>query len=204
MRTVLMMAVTVDGKIAKSPDHPATWTSRADKKIFIEETKKAGAIVMGETTYQTIGKPLSGRLNIVMTYSPDKSKNIPGILEFTNTPPQKLLIELENRGFSSVIIGGGATINGLFLKEKLIDEIWLTIEPKIFGEGLPLFKGAEVDLDLELLEVKKIDKNVIQVRYKIKKTIKQGSKETRKEAGNQNTFFTFRIKKIILSSKSMI
>ncbi|MBI5221369.1 MAG: dihydrofolate reductase [Candidatus Magasanikbacteria bacterium] len=156
MKVILLMAITVDGKIAKSPDHPATWTSRADKKVFVAETKKAGVIIMGETTYDTIGKPLPGRLNIVMSLSPDKNKNIPGLLEFTNTPPKELLAELESRGFSSVIIGGGATINGLFLREKLIDEIWLTIEPKIFGEGLSLFKGAEVDVDLELLEVNKI------------------------------------------------
>lgn len=163
------MAITLDGKIAKSPDHAATWTSKADKKVFVEETKKAGVIVMGETTYQTIGKPLPGRLNVIMSLLPEKNKNIPGILEFTNTPPKELLAKLESRGFSSVIIGGGATINGLFLKENLIDEIWLTIEPKIFGEGLSLFKGAEVDLDLELIEVKNLDKNVIQVRYEVRK-----------------------------------
>jgi dihydrofolate reductase len=167
MKSILMMAITLDGKIAKYTDHPATWTSGADKKIFVEETKKAGVIVMGQTTYDTIGRPLPGRLNIVLNITPDTSKNIPGSLEFTNTQPKELLEELEKRGFSSVIIGGGSTINGLFLKAGLIDEIWLTIEPKLFGEGLSLFKGAEVDLNLELIETRQLDKNVIQVRYKI-------------------------------------
>lgn len=163
------MAITVDGKIAKTTDHLANWTSKADKKVFVEETKKAGVIVMGETTYKTIGRPLPGRLNVVMSYAPDVSKNQPGILEFTNTPPRELLSELAGRGFSTVILGGGATINGLFLKENLVDEVWLTIEPKIFGEGLSLFKGADVNLDLEMIENRQLDANVIQVRYKIKK-----------------------------------
>ncbi len=162
-----MMAVTADGKIAKSADHPANWTSKADKKIFVEETKKAGVIVMGQATYDTIGKPLPGRLNVVMTRQPDTSKNIPGVLEFTAKQPKELLADLVSRGFSVVILGGGATINGLFLKENLIDEIWLTIEPKIFGSGLPLFQGAEMDLNLELVEVRNLDKNVIQVRYRV-------------------------------------
>lgn len=169
MKTILLMAITVDGKIAKTADHLANWTSKADKKIFVEETKKAGVIVMGETTYQTIGRPLPGRLNVVMSHAPDANKNQPKILEFTNTPPRELLQELAGRGFSTVILGGGATINGLFLKENLIDEVWLTIEPKIFGEGLSLFKGADVNLDLELIENRQLDANVLQVRYRIKK-----------------------------------
>ena len=163
------MAITPDGKIAKHSTQLADWTSKADKKIFVEETKKAGVIVMGKTTYDTIGRPLPNRLNVVMSLEPDTSKNISGVLEFTNTKPKDLIKELGQRGFENIIIGGGATINGLFLKENLIDEIWLTIEPKIFGEGLPLFKGADVDLNLELIEVKNLDTNVIQLRYKIKK-----------------------------------
>ncbi len=169
MKVILIMAITLDGKIAKFTNHPATWTSKADKKIFVEETKKAGVIVMGLTTYNTIGRPLPGRLNIVMDQNPDIKKNVAGSLEYTAKQPKELLAELKNRGFSSVILGGGATINGLYLKEGLIDELWLTIEPKIFGEGLPLFKGAEIDLDLKLIEIKKLDKNVIQVRYQVMK-----------------------------------
>ena len=98
------MAITLDGKIAKFTTHPATWTSKADKKIFVEETKKAGVIIMGQTTYDTIGRPLPGRLNVVMNPEPDTSKNIPGTLEFTNIQPPELVKELEKRGFNSIII----------------------------------------------------------------------------------------------------
>lgn len=167
MKVILLMAITVDGKIAKYTTHPATWTSKADKKVFIETTKNAGVIIMGQTTYDTIGRPLPGRLNIVMNPNPDASKNLPGILEFTKSQPPELLKELAARGFSTVIIGGGATINGLFLSKGLLDEVWLTIEPRLFGEGLSLFKGADKDIALQLLEVIKLDENVLQVRYKI-------------------------------------
>jgi len=169
MKTILMMAITLDGKIAKYTDHPATWTSKADKKIFIEETKKAGVIIMGRTTYDTIGRPLPNRLNVIMDLDPDTSKNIEGSLEFTKTQPKGLLKELEERGFKNIILGGGSTINGIFLEQGLINEIWLTIEPKVFGEGLSLFKGADVDLDLEFIEYRQLDKDVGHVRYKVKK-----------------------------------
>lgn len=167
MKLILMMAITLDGKIAKHTTQLADWTSHADKKIFVAETKSAGVIIMGKTTYETIGQPLPGRLNVVLDQNPDTSKNIPNSLEYTNLPPKELLADLSARGFEKVILGGGATINGLFLKENLIDEIWLTIEPKIFGEGLSLFKDADVDLSLELIEVRNLDKDVIQARYKV-------------------------------------
>ena len=169
MKIILLMAITLDGKIAKHTTHPATWTSKADKKIFIEATKKAGVIIMGKTTYQTIGKPLPGRLNIVMDFKVDESKNISNLLEYSSLQPRELLAQLGKRGFKQVIIGGGSTINGLFLSQGLIDEIWLTIEPKIFGQGLSLFKGVEVDLDLELIKIKHLDKNIIHLRYRVKK-----------------------------------
>jgi len=163
------MAITADGKIAKTADHFANWTSGADKKMFVEKTKSAGVIIMGLTTYQTIGRPLPGRLNIILTPEPEKEQNIPDSLEFTSLSPQNILIDLEKRNFSEAIIGGGATINGLFLKENLIDEIWLTVEPKIFGEGISLFRNADVNLNLELIETVQLDKNVVQLKYRVLK-----------------------------------
>ncbi len=163
------MAITADGKIAENTTHFANWTSGADKKMFVEKTKSAGVIIMGLTTYQTIGRPLPGRLNIVLTPEPEKEQNIPDSLEYTSKTPEEILVNLEKRGYKEAIIGGGATINGLFLQKNLIDEIWLTVEPKIFGEGLNLFRGAEVDVNLELIETVQLDKNVIQLKYKILK-----------------------------------
>jgi len=167
MKTTLLMAITADGKIAKSANHLANWTSGADKKMFVEKTKSAGVIIMGLTTYQTIVKPLPGRLNIVLTPEPEKETSIPGSLEYTSALPQNILSDLEKRGYKEAIVGGGATINGLFLKNNLLDEIWLTVEPKIFGEGLNLFRGVETDLNLELLETVQLDKNVFQLKYKV-------------------------------------
>ncbi|MDD2758649.1 MAG: dihydrofolate reductase family protein [Patescibacteria group bacterium] len=168
MKLVLLMAITLDGKIAKHSNQLANWTSKADKKMFVAETKKAGVIVMGENTYNTIGKPLPDRLNIVLSQEPEKKENIPGSLEFIKATPKEIVALLEKRGFETAILGGGATVNGSFLKENLIDEIWLTIEPKIFGDGLSLFNGADVDLNLELISTAtKIEENVLQVRYRV-------------------------------------
>jgi dihydrofolate reductase len=76
------------------------------------------------------------------------------------------LKELEEMGYESAVLGGGAFINGLFLEKGLIDEIAITIEPKIFGDGISLFKG-DFDVDLKLINTEKINDNSVVLRYKV-------------------------------------
>ena len=164
MKIILMMAMTADGKIAKSSDHFPDWTSREDKKLFSETTKKHGVVIMGDRTFFTFPKPLPDRLNVVFTLlkKPPKYENV----VWVKGDPKKVLKTLEKRGYKSAILGGGANLNAQFLKKKLIDEIWLTIEPKIFGEGLGVFAG-DFDLDLKLLAIDKLNKDALLLKYKV-------------------------------------
>ena len=134
MKTFIIAAVSADGYIAKDSQHPALWTSKADKKRFIELTKKAGVVVMGSTTYKTLGRPLKERLNIV--YS--RSQTFEGA-EITQDTPRDLLKKLEERGFKEVAICGGSHIYSMFMKAGVVDTIYLTIEPLLFGKGITMF-----------------------------------------------------------------
>ena len=164
MKIILIMAMTADGKIARSSDHFPDWTSKEDKKLFTETTKKHGVVIMGDKTFFTFPKPLPGRLNVVFTLekNPPKMENV----KWVSGKPEKVLKELEDMGYNSAILGGGANLNGQFLGKKLIDEIWLTIEPKIFGEGLGIFSG-HFKADLKLLSVEKINEDSVVVKYRI-------------------------------------
>ena len=161
-----MMAMTADGKIAKTSDHFPDWTSKEDKKYFFEKTKKHGVILMGEKTFKTFPKPLPGRLNVVFTLE----KNPPEIegVKWVSGEPEKVLEELEKMGYKSAILGGGAYLNTQFLKKKLIDEIWLTIEPKIFGDGLGVF-GGDFNQDLKMISLEKINENSVVSKYQVLK-----------------------------------
>ncbi|HBF67426.1 MAG TPA: dihydrofolate reductase [Candidatus Magasanikbacteria bacterium] len=171
MKIILIMATTVDGKIAENVDQPSLdWTSPVDTKFFVKKTKECGVMIMGNTTFATIGKPLPGRLSIVLTR--DKvleTKSLPGQLEYTTSSPKEIVRNLEARGYKQAALIGGATINTLFLKAKCIDEIYLTIEPKIFGEGIGLFRGVPVHVDVELAGIEKLGDNVLNVHYIVKK-----------------------------------
>ena len=134
MRAFIIAAMTADGFIAKDEKHSAFWTSKDDKKRFVELTKRAGVVVMGSNTYATLPRPLKERVNIV--YS--KSKTFEGA-ETTHKSPAELLQELENRGFKEVAICGGSQIYTMFMKAGVVDRLFLTVEPLIFGKGIPLF-----------------------------------------------------------------
>ncbi len=158
------MAMTIDGKIAKTSDHFPDWTSKEDKKLFSEISKKAGVVIMGDKTFFTFSSPLKDRLNVVFTLEKDP---IPqeGV-KWVSGELEKVLIELEKMGYKEAILGGGAYLNGLFLEKKLIDEIIATVEPKIFGEGLSLFKGS-FDINLKLIGCEKINDDSIVLKYKV-------------------------------------
>ena len=157
------MASSLDGKIAKNKDHFANWTSKEDKQVFIQTSKDFGMIMMGYNTFKTFPKPLTDRSNVV--FSKNTEEDIEGV-KWVKGEPEKVLEELEKMGFKKALLGGGTGLNTLFLQKKLINEIILTVEPKIFGSGLSLFND-DFDINLELLELKKINDNSYLVRYKV-------------------------------------
>lgn len=146
IKVFIIAAVSTDGFIAKDNQHsPMYWTSKVDKKRFVELTKRAGVIVMGSSTYKTIGKPLQERINIV--YS--KQQTFDGV-EITQDDPKELLSKLEARGFKEVAICGGSHIYTMFMKSGLVDTIYLTIEPVFFGKGMTIF-NEELHYSLKLV-----------------------------------------------------
>lgn len=161
MKTFIIAALTADGYIAKDENHPAFWTSKEDKQRLVELTKRAGVVVMGSTTYKTLPRPLKERVNIV--YS--RSKSFEGV-EMTQKPPQELLAELEVRGFKEVAILGGSHIYNMFMKAGVIDTLYLTIEPIVFGAGIRLFKD-EMLHHLKLVSSNVTEGGSVMLEYKV-------------------------------------
>lgn len=167
MNTFIIAAISIDGFIAQAESQISTsWTSKADKKFFSERTKQAGVIVMGSTTYKTIGRPLPGRLNIV--YSRDL--NPPGEqaenLRFTQADPRELITQLAAEGYSEVAICGGASIYSMFMKAGVVDTLYLTLEPVIFGSGIKLFQEG-IAANLTLTEMQNLTDQTLLLSYKV-------------------------------------
>jgi dihydrofolate reductase len=155
MQVFIIAAMSLDGFIAqKEGQSSLDWTSGDDKKFFVEKTKEAGVVVMGRKTFETIGKALKDRLNIV--YSREKVEGSESKVEITQKNPKDLIKDLENRGYKALAVCGGASIYSLFLKSGLVNKLFLTIEPVVFGKGVKLF-SEEVRANLKLVSIKKLN-----------------------------------------------
>ncbi len=176
MKITMVMLASVDGKTTKGNDtNIYTWTSPEDQKYFFSLIKKHNLIIMGRSTYEAsrpVIKLEKGKLRIVLTHSPKKYLNqiIKGQLEFTDESPEKLVKRLSLLGYKKMLLVGGGTINGLFLKRNLIDQLYLTIEPKIFGNGKNIIEKQLLNTNLQLLSIRKLNKaGTLLLKYRVNK-----------------------------------
>ncbi|MFH0928485.1 MAG: dihydrofolate reductase family protein [bacterium] len=168
MKVILIAAISANGKIAEHVDQNSLdWTSKEDTHFFIQKTKEIGCMIMGQKTFMTINKPLKERLIVVLS-DREVIPAIPGSLEYTVKPFPEILAELEARGFKEVAICGGASVYGAFMKAGLVDELYLTVEPVLFGGGLPLAENFG-RINLELLGVEKLGEQSVNLHFKVKK-----------------------------------
>lgn len=165
MKVFIIAAMSANGFIARHREDLSTdWTSKEDRKLFVQLTKQAGVMVMGGATYRTIGRPLPGRRNIVYSRSPIDQEGV----ETTSETPAELVKRLASEGHTQLAVCGGAAIYDMFLQAGVVTELYLTIEPILFAAGIPLLKGG-TDKDLQLLEYKQLNDNAILVHYEVKK-----------------------------------
>ncbi len=58
----------------------------------------------------------------------------------------QVLVKLGKAGLTSVLVEGGATVHGSFLRRDLVDEVYLFLAPFFIGEeGLPVISGFGID-----------------------------------------------------------
>ncbi|HEX9117192.1 MAG TPA: dihydrofolate reductase family protein [Anaerolineae bacterium] len=60
---------------------------------------------------------------------------------------------------------GGRELAAIFMREDLIDEYEIYVNPLILGEGIPLFSPLEAGIPLELLEARRFGSGVVLLRY---------------------------------------
>lgn len=172
MKVILVMVQSIDGKITRWEDQNVyEWTSSEDKKHFRQLIKEVRLMVMGRKTFELARpKPQEGILRVVVTKNPPEfqSEQVPNQLEFTSASLKVIVQNLEKRGYKTMLLVGGAALNTAFLKEGLVDELWLTVEPKIFGSGKKIVGEEKMDVKLKLYDLKKLnDQGALLLKYKV-------------------------------------
>ena len=131
MTVNLIVATTENGVIGKDGDMP--WSMPADLKHFkhITTLGESNIIIMGRKTYDSIGKPLPGRVNYVVTRNRNKSETDYIQAEVYNTIEDALDHAKGVEGFLKlevdVHIIGGASIYEQVMKMDKVDMIHHTL-----------------------------------------------------------------------------
>lgn len=173
MRITLIAVQSLDGFITRHETPGSAFASPADQAHLRNTLAGFDCCVMGGTTYRLErarrpDRPLPARLQIVLTRSPDTfvAETVPGRLEFTAASVPDLVIALRARGIKNCALLGGSQIHSLFLNARLVDELWLTIEPRLFGNGTPLIAHRD-DIPLKLLAQQALTADTLLLKYAV-------------------------------------
>ena len=172
MKVILVFVSSLDGKITKwGNSQVRAWTSKEDQKYYKQIWKDAQLIVMGSTSFLADDFPPSAQhLLLVMTRNPSKYKQyeVAEQIEFTKQSPEELVAKFQEKGMETMIVAGGSHVATSFFEKQLIDELWLTIEPKIFGTGGSFVIEKELDIDLKLISCEKVnEKGTMIAKYAV-------------------------------------
>lgn len=185
---------TVDGKVAVNDK--AYWPigSKKDYEVLTELRMYADCLIHGGNLARQFGKQTVASLNkrlfqqsrqvlgkssqlpyyIVTKHPKSLGLHLKDVASIFSEDLSALIEELVDKGYKNVLIEGGPTLLGSFLEKGLINEIFLTIAPKIYGSKpnstKTLIEGILLPPDkfkLKLISVKQI-KDELFLRYRVR------------------------------------
>jgi dihydrofolate reductase len=128
--------------------------------------------VMGRKTYQKAielapSRPLfPGMKNYVFSHLLPKGKQ--EHIEVVSDPPEMWAESVRARPGKDIWLVGGGEMVREFLQKKLVNEIGISIHPRLLGDGIPLFAQPYPETELELVRSKAYPSGLLQVFYRVK------------------------------------
>lgn len=155
---IALAAMTLDGKIATREGEFTGWTSKEDKTHLHRVLDASDVVLVGNTTYKTAKKPLAKRNCIVLTRHVPRTARIAQGLFYCDPRKTNIKTFIKNSGYRTIAILGGTQTYTFCLEHGMLDEIHLTVEPIVFGKGLPMFEGKKAGLKkFKLISAKKLN-----------------------------------------------
>lgn len=167
-KAVLGLGISLDGYIAR-PDGSVDF-------LFMPKDYSMGpffatidAAIMGRKTYDVALKMGGGGFskskmkNYVFSRSQPPGER--GGVTFVCEAPKSFLEKLRKHPGKNIWLMGGGELARDFLKDDLVDELYIGIVPVLIGEGIPLFPSGFPQREFTLLENKTFSKGLIALKY---------------------------------------
>jgi riboflavin biosynthesis pyrimidine reductase len=116
---------TVDGR-ATIEGRSGPIGSDADTAMLVALRKRFDAVMIGAGTKRVEGYDEISRRLVVVESGPEGRADLPS-----------LLLALREEGVEALLCEGGPTLHGALQADGLVDELFLTIAPKLSGGGVP-------------------------------------------------------------------
>lgn len=190
MRNILsFMHVTLDGFVA-GPQGEMNWIKLDDEMFEYadRETGRSDLALYGRNTFKIMDDywPAAGdepgankhHVNHSKWYNKvDKlvlsksmaGQQIPKVTIVSDNLRSNITRIKEQPGQQIVIFGSPTAVHSL-IKEDLLDEMWLMINPILIGKGIPMFKDIDAAKTLELVDSVRFKTGVIALNYRFKKS----------------------------------
>jgi dihydrofolate reductase len=166
-KIILNLAISLDGFIADE-NGGVDWLNdfQAEDYGMIEFFEQCGTAIMGSKTYEQALSFNSwfGKMDgVVFT-----SRKLPSfkneIINFFSGDPVPVVEKLRKKEKDSWLVGGGNLITS-FIDLHLLDELIITLIPRLLGKGLALCPSISEISKLQLLDSKNHTDGVVQLKY---------------------------------------
>ena len=170
MTTSLYLAISADGLIAtpnRVSNEESEWPESA-WECWCSHCTAANNLIVGRQTYaELIEDDVSDILYpehkvVISSQTLDLADSW---VQFSS--PNLAIDYLKSRDVENIIVGGGRQIGLAFVKEGLIDEVVLDIQPLLFGNGTPLLGELGNIIQLELINIETLANSAIKARYRL-------------------------------------
>ncbi len=184
----LQVQMTVDGYIAGLNGEMdfMVWNWDNQLKQYVEDiTEPVDCIILGRKLAEgfiphwatvaanpddpefTAGKKFTDTPKVVFTKTLDKSEWDNTVLAKGNLVDE--ITKLKKQDGKDIIAYGGATFVSALIKQGLIDEFHLLINPTAIGKGMTIFQELDSKQDLTLVKITSFDCGIVVLNYEPKR-----------------------------------
>src|SRR6266436_1882896 len=171
-KVVLGVGISLDGYIAR-PDGSVDFLFMPKDYSMAAFFKRIDTAVMGRKTYEVAMKLGGGNMSSPGMKSYVFSRLLVagerGEVTIISRSPKQFVEELRKKKGKDIWLMGGGELTREFLREDLVDELYLGVVPVLIGEGIPAFPNGFPQRKFTLVENNSYSKGLIALCYERRK-----------------------------------
>jgi dihydrofolate reductase len=187
-RLILFMHASLDGFVA-GPNGEMDWIDVNDEMFEYagQRTREADTALYGRVTYQMMESywPTAGAQPTATKHDIEHSKwynSVAKVVVSRTMKGAKLtntrivgdgvtaeVIKLKQDPGKEIVMFGSPTVAHTLMRENLIDDYWLFVNPVLLGQGIPLFKDIKAKAALRLVANHVFSSGVVCLHYEGKR-----------------------------------